>query len=85
MKLVLEVDEKALFHFTERPLTAQQEIKKIQGTNLYEVSASVPDTYYLRPFLLSMRTSVTVLKPVELQNGLASELKQMLANYAGKK
>jgi len=85
MNLVLEVNEKALFHFTERPLTAQQEIKKIQGTNLYEVSALVPDTFYLRPFLLSLRTNVTVLKPVEIRKSLASELTQMLANYSGKK
>jgi predicted DNA-binding transcriptional regulator YafY len=85
MNLVLEVDEKALFHFAERPLTAQQKIKKIQGTNLYEVSALVPDTFYLRPFLLSLRANVTVLKPVDLRKSLASEIKQMLANYTGKK
>jgi predicted DNA-binding transcriptional regulator YafY len=85
MNLVLEVDEKALFHFTERPLTAQQEIKKIQGANFYEVSALVPDTFYLRPFLLSLRANVTVLKPVDLRKSLASEIKQMLANYTGKK
>ena len=85
MTLVLEVNEQALFHFTERPLTTQQEIKKIRGTNLYRVSALVPDTFYLRPFLLSMRSNVTVLEPVELRNRLAQELTQMVANYNGKK
>jgi predicted DNA-binding transcriptional regulator YafY len=85
MTLVLEVDEKALFHFTERPLTTQQEIKKIRGTNGYRVSAVVPDTFYLRPFLLSMRANVTVVEPVELRKSMAVELKQMVANYTSKK
>lgn len=85
MTLVLEVDEKALFHFTERPLTPEQEIKKIRGTNSYKVSAVVPDTFYLRPFLLSMRANVTVLEPLELRKSLAAELKQMVANYTAKR
>ncbi len=85
MNLVLEVDEAALFHFTERPLTHQQDIKKIRGTNAYKVTAVVPDTFYLRPFLLSLRANVTVLEPVELRKSLAAELKQMLANYTAKK
>jgi predicted DNA-binding transcriptional regulator YafY len=85
MTLVLEVDEKALFHFTERPLTTDQEIKKIRGTNSYKVSAVVPDTYYLRPFLLSLRANVTVLEPIDLRKSLAAELKQMVANYTAKK
>ena len=84
MTLVLEVDEKALFHFTERPLTTQQDIKKIRATNGYRVSAVVPDTFYLRPFLLSMRANVTVVEPAELRKSLASELKQMVANYTSK-
>ena len=84
MTLVLEVNEQALFHFSERPLTNQQEIKKIRGTNSYRVSALVPDTFYLRPFLLSMRSNVTVLEPVELRKSLAQELTQMVANYNGK-
>jgi len=84
MKLVLEVEERALFHFTERPLTAQQEIKKNCTTNRYRVSAVVPDTFYLRPFLLSMRANVTVVEPVELRKSLAVELKQMVANYTSK-
>ena len=81
MTLVLKVNEQALFHFSERPLTNQQEIKKIRGTNLYRVSALVPDTFYLRPFILSMRSNVTVLQPVELRKSLALELTQMVANY----
>ena len=85
MTLILEVNEQALFHFSERPLTNQQEIKKIRGTNSYRVSALVPDTFYLRPFLLSMRSNVTVLEPVELRKSLAQELTQMVVNYNGKK
>jgi predicted DNA-binding transcriptional regulator YafY len=84
MDLVLEVAEKALFHFIERPLTTQQEIKKILGSNFYKVTAVVPDTFYLRPFLLSMRANVTEVEPVELRKSLAVELKQMVKNYTSK-
>lgn len=85
MNLLLQVDEAALFHFTERPLTATQEIKKMRGTHFYRVSAVVPDTFYLRPFLLSLRANVTVLQPVELRQSLTKELKQMVANYTDKR
>lgn len=85
MNLRLEVDQAALFHFTERPLTSTQEIKKIRGRHTYSVSAVVPDTFYLRPFLLSLHANVTVLEPVELRKSLAQELKQMVANYTARR
>lgn len=85
MNLVLEVNEEAIFHFKERPLTADQKIKKVSGTDTYKVSAVIPDSYYLRPFLLSMRANVTVLEPIDLRKSLAVELKQMVANYTAKK
>jgi len=85
MKLVLEVNEEAIFHFKERPLTADQKIKKIKETEMYKVSAVIPDSYYLRPFLLSLRANVTVLEPLEMRKSLAAELKKMASNYSASK
>lgn len=52
---------------------------------MYKVSAVIPDSYYLRPFLLSLRANVTVLEPLEMRKSLAAELKKMASNYSASK
>lgn len=81
IRLVLEVRDEALYHFTERPLSWSQKIEKTRRKNWYKVVAEIPNTVLLMPFLMSMLHKVRVLEPAHLRHDVAQMIEQMRANY----
>jgi predicted DNA-binding transcriptional regulator YafY len=81
--LQLRVAPKALFHFAERPLSADQQIappRSADGWHL--VSATVPETMLLLPFLLSLGPWIEVLAPASVRSQCTQWLRQASAYYA---
>lgn len=78
--LKLRVDEATIFHFRERPLSTGQRIDKIEGG--YLVTATIPWTILLKPFLASMGPGIEVLEPADVRKELAEWVQGMWAHYA---
>jgi predicted DNA-binding transcriptional regulator YafY len=81
--LKLRVAPQALFHFRERALSPDQSISpanKADGSHL--VTAKVPDTVLLTPFLVSMGPWIEVLGPDVVRAKVAEWLRQSAAHYA---
>jgi predicted DNA-binding transcriptional regulator YafY len=83
VSLKLRVAPDALFHFTERPLSSDQSIgpaRRSDGWHL--VTATVPETILLVPFLLSMGPWIEVLGPPSVRSKTAQWLRDAAAHYA---
>jgi len=78
----LKVHPRTLFHFIERPLSENQKI--IEPTKKGDwavVTASIPNTVLLKPFLVSMGPGVEVLEPIQLRQDLALWVMEMASLY----
>lgn len=81
LPLKLRVSPDDLFHFKERPLSDNQQIGPPEaGSGWCVVSAEVPDTVHLLPFLVSFR-GVEVLAPAELRQRIGQWLSTAAARY----
>ena len=84
-QLKLRVAPEAVFHFTERPLSTDQVIKAPSAAgNWSVVTATVPDTVLLVPFLVSMGQWLEVIAPAHIRSRTAQWLRDALALYAKK-
>ncbi len=83
VELQLRVHEHALFHFRERPLPQQQPIRPSVCSGWYEVTATVPHTVMLVPFLWSHAPYVEVLGPASVRDDVAAGILTAAAFYAG--
>jgi hypothetical protein len=83
-QLTLKVDAEAIYHFKERPLASNQQIsetKNLQGQIDYLVTANIPNTILLVPFLLSMGKWIEVLGPEEIRSSMFEQTSSMLQRY----
>ncbi len=81
IQLVLEVHDDALYHFTERPFNASQTITPSKRPHWSKLTAVIPDTVLLIPFLVSMLEYVRVIGPPPLRDDMAHRLKKMVELY----
>ncbi len=78
----LKVQAQTLFHFKERPLAENQTIiEPTKDGDWAVVTASIPITLLLRPFLASMGPGIEVLEPLQLRQDLASWVSEMASLY----
>ena len=86
VKLKLRVAAEAIYHFIERPMSSDQcEERPIGAEPWHVVTATVPQTILLMPFLVSMGPWVEVLEPAKLRAEMAKWVGQMQSHYAGVK
>ena len=72
----------SLFHFSERPLAGNQQIGEPDPKDSWRiVSAEVPDTLLLVPFLISVR-DIEVLAPRPLRRQVTEWLVRATALHA---
>lgn len=82
VELKLRVLPDALYHFKERPLSAEQDIGKASPTDgSCIVTANIPSTVLLVPFLLSMGGWIEVLGPPEVRKEVAKRGREIAAHY----
>jgi len=82
INLKLKVESKAVYHFTERPLSITQKILKIQGSAEHMlIEVNVPHTLLLRAFLVSFGPAVEVLEPLSLRQKVIDMLQSSIALY----
>lgn len=84
IELKLKVNPETIYHFKERPLAANQQILEVKNsTNKIEfiVTAHIPDTILLVPFLLSMGKWIEVLGPENIRNKMREQTQAMLERY----
>lgn len=82
VSLKLRVAPDALFHFTERPLSSDQSIGPARRSDGWRpVTATVPETVLLVPFLVSMGPWVEVLGPSSVRSKTAKWLRDAAAHY----
>jgi predicted DNA-binding transcriptional regulator YafY len=80
--LKLRVSPETLYHFSERPLSSNQSIgPAVQPGGWHVVTAKVPETVLLVPFLMSMGPGVEVLGPKGLREKTAQWLHKTCAHY----
>lgn len=82
VELQLLVHEKALFHFQERPLPAQVPIRPSGRKGWHCVTATVPHTVMLVPFLWSHAPHVEVLGPPSVRDDVAAGILTAASFYA---
>lgn len=84
VELALRVHKDAIYHFRERPLTAEQSGTLTESEEgWYLVKAHVPETTQLVPFLVSMGPWVEVLGPPPVRDKVRQWVTDMAARYAG--
>ena len=80
--LKIRVAPETIYHFKERPLSPNQNIKDPSGGDpWFVVTNSVPSTILLVPFLLSMGGWIEVLEPLVVRDELAKRVHAMAAHY----
>lgn len=80
--LKLRVHRDALFHFRERRLHESQVIAPSEDGIWSIVTATIPKTLVLRPFLASMGPAIEVLEPADVREELAAWARGMSGHYA---
>lgn len=81
--LRLRVAPETIYHFRERPLSIDQKEKPPQGDEPWHiVTATVPKTMLLLPFLVSMGPWIEVLAPVAVRAETAKWVGRMWRHYA---
>lgn len=81
--LKLKVDPRWLYHFVERPLSEEQQIEAPTPPETWAVvSAPIPMTRLLKPFLASLGPGVQVLEPASLKAEMAQWHSDAAALYA---
>jgi len=82
VSLRLRVAPEMMYHFRERPLSENQRVTEPEeGQTWYLVTAEVPDTILLVPFLLSMGHWIEVLEPQTVRAETALRAQQMWQHY----
>jgi predicted DNA-binding transcriptional regulator YafY len=82
LRLKLRVAPETMFHFRERPLSKDQKEVPPEGDEpWYIVTATVPKTILLMPFLISMGRWIEVLEPTEVRAEAAEWVEGMWAHY----
>lgn len=85
VELKLRVAPDTLFHFKERRLSSDQTIGPASRRGgWYAVTATVPYTVLLVPFLLSMGGGIEVLGPSEVRDETVKRLRAAATHYASK-
>ncbi|WP_298923800.1 WYL domain-containing protein [uncultured Ramlibacter sp.] len=81
--LKLRVAPETIYHFKERPLSADQKELAPKGAEpWWVVTATVPNTLLLVPFLLSMGHWIEVVEPADVRAKTAERVGEMWAHYA---
>lgn len=83
-ELKLRVKAHAIYHFKERPLAHHQTIELANPSHNesdYLVTAQIPNTILLIPFLLSMGHAIEVLAPDFVRSQMREQTEKMLAHY----
>jgi predicted DNA-binding transcriptional regulator YafY len=81
--LQLRVAPETIFHFRERPLNSEQAVDEPDSDDdWFRVSAFLPKTMLLKPFLISLGPGVEVLAPIELREEMSAWVKAMAKHYA---
>ena len=82
LKLRLRVSPEAIYHFEERKLSEDQDIAPPKGREeWFTVKATVPDTWLLVPFLLSMGPWIEVIAPEHVRKETGIRLVRAAAHY----
>lgn len=81
IKLKLRLGPYTRTYFEERPLSHDQQIIPIKGSDASRLTASVQETMSLRWWLMSFGASVEVLAPKKLREALAHSIGQAAALY----
>ncbi len=79
--LELEVHDDALYHFSERAFNATQIISKSKRQHWNKLTAVIPDSVLLVPFLVSMLEFVRVMGPASLRHAIQDHLNKMARLY----
>lgn len=83
VQLRLRVAPEAIYHFRERPVSNDQTEALPAGNEpWHNVTATVPNTILLMPFLLSMGPWIEVLAPADVRAEAAKRICGMGAHYA---
>ena len=81
-QIKLKVHPDSLFHFKERPLSENQTIiEPTKEGDWAVVTASIPMTVLLKPFLVSMGPGIEVLEPQSLREEIADWLMRAGSYY----
>lgn len=84
VQLKLRVAPETIYHFRERPLSTDQKDTPPSGDEPWHVvTATVPKTVLLMPFLVSMGPRIEVLEPADMRAQTAQWVGGMRAHYAG--
>ena len=82
IKLKLRVAPQTIYHFRDRKLSADQTIEPSRGPMEWQqVTATVPNTILLAPFLLGMGGWIEVLEPPEVRATVSERVHAMAALY----
>lgn len=82
VELKLRVAPESLYHFKERPLSKDQKIGQPRRSDDWRiVTATIPNSWLLAPFLLSMGGWIEVLEPHEVRAELAKRVREMAQHY----
>ncbi len=83
VQLKLRVAPEAIYHFRERPMANdQEETLPLADEPWHIVTATVPNTILLMPFLLSMGPWIEILAPIDVRAEAAKRIGGMWAHYA---
>lgn len=78
----IKVHPNWLYHFEERPLSEDQTITKPRNEGEWaELTAGIPLTHLLQPFLASMGPGIEVIEPESLRLSLSKWLSEAAALY----
>jgi predicted DNA-binding transcriptional regulator YafY len=84
LQLKLRVAPETIYHFRERPLSGDQaETLPCDDEPWHIVTATVPQTFLLMPFLVSMGPWIEVLGPAPMRAQIAEWVGKMWTHYAG--
>jgi predicted DNA-binding transcriptional regulator YafY len=83
VQLKLRVAPEAIYHFRERPLSNDQTITSPAASEPWHtVTATVPNTILLMPFLLSMGPWIEALAPADVRAEATKRIAGMWTHYA---
>lgn len=81
IKLKLRLDPGVLAYFEERPLARDQKVARTKGIGDAQLMATVQDTMSLRWWLMSFGSSVEVLAPKSIRQGMGEYLNAAARQY----
>ncbi len=81
IKLKLRLGPRVRTYFEERPLSSDQQITRIKGSDEWRLTASVQETMSLRWWLMSFGASIEVLEPKRLRQEVARSLDKTARLY----